>query len=207
MSLDAINVPASNGQAAQGLIVLLHGWGANAQDLVPLASMLDLPAFQFLFPDAPFPHLQAPPGCRMWYDLIAQDAQQLATSRQKLKDWLASLEHKTGIPANRTILGGFSQGGAMTLDVGLPLSVAGLVSLSGYLHPHILVEGKTAPPVLMAHGKHDSVVPLQTAQQAKERLTEMGVAVEYQEFEMGHEIRPEVLDWLKAFVTKQICNL
>ncbi len=206
MSLDAIHVPSSSGQPPQGLIVLLHGWGANAQDLAPLASLLNLPAFQFLFPNAPFPHPQALPEGRMWYDLTTQDAQQLATSRQNLNDWLASLEQQTGVPTARTVLGGFSQGGAMTLEVGLSLPFAGLAILSGYLHPHLLVEDHATPSVWMAHGTNDPVVPLQAAQQARTRLMAMGVSVEYQEFDMGHEIRPEVLIDLQRFILTQVCS-
>lgn len=206
MSLNVISVPPIKGKTPQGLIVLLHGWGANAQDLAPLASMLGLPEFQFLFPNAPFPHPYAPPGSLMWYDLEKRDAQQLAASRQQLLDWLGTLAQETGVPSERTILGGFSQGGAMTLEVGLSLPLAALVVLSGYLHPRTQSDAASAAPIFMAHGRQDPVVPLTAAQQAKESLIAMGVALEYQEFDMGHEIRPEVLSLLRDFVLKHVCD-
>ena len=133
MSLQFLSIPPGNGQAPSHLMVCLHGWGANMQDLVPLASVLNLPNYQFLFPDAPFPHPHVPEG-KMWYDLENWNSQQLTEARQLLIDWLKSLENSTKVPLSQTILMGFSQGGAMTLDVGLTLPLARLVSLSGFLH-------------------------------------------------------------------------
>jgi phospholipase/carboxylesterase len=204
--LNAIAIPAKS-ESPQGSIVLLHGWGANAQDVSFLCSLLDLPDVQFFLPDAPFPHPYSPEG-KMWYDLSSANfrsdfSQQsdLQTSRQALIDWLTSLEDKTGIPLSRTILGGFSQGGAMTLEVGLALPLAGLMILSGYQHG-ALNPRSSIPPILMVHGKQDQVVPIAAAQQAKANLTQIGAAVEYHEFEMGHEISPLVLQQAYKFVQR-----
>ncbi|MBE9126876.1 alpha/beta hydrolase [Coleofasciculus sp. LEGE 07081] len=200
MSLESINIPAANGKAPTHLMVWLHGWGANSQDLAPLAPAMNLPDYQFLFPNAPFPHPSVPGG-KMWYDLETQDYQGLAESRQQLVDWLKSLEGSTGVPLSRTILSGFSQGGAMTLDVGLTLPVAAIVSLSGYLHskPDSTAHN-SFPPVLLVHGKQDLVVPVAAAQNARDSLTALGVAVKYQEFNMGHEILPDVLTLVHSFI-------
>ncbi|MFN4850213.1 alpha/beta hydrolase, partial [Microcystis sp.] len=164
---------------------MLHGWGADAMDLAPLASMLDLADCQFLFPNAPFDHPQVPGG-RAWYALETSDYQGLAASRQQLQDWIISLEATTGIPLERTFLTGFSQGGAMTLDVGLSLPLAGLGSLSGYLHGEPHPQGPQN--VLIVHGKQDPVVPIAAARQARDLLLGLGVNVEYHELNMGHEI-------------------
>ena len=198
MSLKAIAVPASEGKEPVGLIVTLHGWGANAQDLASLVPFLNLPDFQFLFPDAPFPHPYSSTG-KMWYDLSNQHHQGYQESRQMLTQWLQSLESSTGVPLSRTILSGFSQGAAMTLDVGLGLPLAGLVALSGYLHPVSYPENSKFPPVLIVHGRQDSVVPLKAAVNARDNLTGLGIAVEYHEFDMAHEIRPEVLPVIRNF--------
>ncbi|HBL13453.1 MAG TPA: serine esterase [Cyanobacteria bacterium UBA11162] len=200
MLLQSINIPPASGQAPTHLMVCLHGWGANFQDLTPFASALNLPNYQFLFPDAPFPHPNVPGG-KMWYDLENQNYQGLAESRQHLTDWLKSLEGSTGVSLSRTILMGFSQGGAMTLDVGLTLPLAALVSLSGYLHskPEPLI-GQSLPPVLIVHGKHDPVVPLAAAQNARDTLTALGANIKYQEFNMGHEILPDVLTLIRSFI-------
>lgn len=199
MSLKAIAVPASEGKEPVGLIVTLHGWGANAQDLASLVPFLNLPDFQFMFPDAPFPHPYSSTG-KMWYNLSSQEHQGYQESRQMLTQWLQSLESSTGVPLSRTILSGFSQGAAMTLDVGLGLPLAGLVALSGYLHPVSYPENSKFPPVLIVHGKQDSVVPLKAAVNARDNLTGLGIAVEYHEFDMAHEIRPEVLPVIRNFV-------
>lgn len=199
-SLAFISVPPASGQTPTGLIVCMHGFGGNSQDLASFAPKLNLPDYQLLFPNAPFPH-SSQPGGRQWYDLNSSNVQGLTESRQRLTDWLKSLEGMTGIPLSRTILSGFSQGGAMTLDVGLTLPVAGLVSLSGYLHakPKPTV-GASLPPVLIVHGKQDDIVPLSEAQRARDSLRSLGVAVKYQEFDMGHEIRPVVLALMQRFV-------
>jgi phospholipase/carboxylesterase len=131
--------------------------------------------------------------------------QGLTETRQVLTDWLQSLESTTGVPLSRTILSGFSQGGAMTLDVGLNLPLAGLVSMSGYLHRDAVRVNKSGfPPTLVMHGRKDEVVPLLAALKAKETLESLGVVVQYQEFDMGHEISPQMLGLLRNFVVNTI---
>jgi phospholipase/carboxylesterase len=222
-------------------VAVLHGWGANAEDLASLVPFLNLPHYQFLVPDAPFPHPYSATG-RMWYAFDRESSQesdrQLATSQQLLKNWLESLEAETNIPLERTLLMGFSQGGAMAIDVGLNLPLAGLIVLSGYMHTLLSVNeaeilefrlpilgfdrfssqqdiepppsaleqrmrnrplSRTFPPVLAIHGRQDAVVPLSVARQAKGTLTDLGVGTEYHEFDMGHEIRPEVLPLIQNF--------
>lgn len=178
---------------------MLHGWGANARDLAPLASMLKLPDCQFIFSDAPFPHPQVPGG-KAWYALETQDYQGLSKSRQILFDWLESLEDLTGISLDRTILAGFSQGGAMALDVGLNLPLAGLCIMSGYLHFQPQARDFPFPPVSIVHGKQDPVVPISAARQTRDALTALGVEVQYQEFDMGHEISLEALSIIESFI-------
>lgn len=177
----------------------LHGWGANYQDLASVVPLLNLPNYQFMFPDAPFPHPYMYGG-KMWYDLSNEKAPGLPESRKLLTDWLKSLESTTGVPLSRTILSGFSQGAAMTLDLGLSLPLAGLVALSGYLHPVSVSAGRGFPPVLIVHGRQDSVVPLSAAHKTRDSLVALGVEVQYHEFNMGHEIRPEVLALIRNFV-------
>jgi phospholipase/carboxylesterase len=188
----------------------LHGWGANAQDLAGLAPYMNLSNCQLLFPDAPLPHPQVPGG-RMWYGFPAgydfrtmpnfEQQSDVQNSRRQLQDWLRSLPKQTGIPLMQTILAGFSQGGAMTLDVGLHLPLAGLVVMSGYLHaPLSLSANAPTPPVFMVHGRFDPVVPLAAAHQARDALVEAGVVVDYAEYDMGHEIQPAALAQIRSFV-------
>lgn len=200
MSLEAIAVAPTTGTKAAGLVVVLHGWGANAEDLASLVPLLNLTEYQFLFPNAPFPHPYTSVG-KMWYDLSNQEYKGVNESRQILTDWLLSLETKTNVPLSKTVLSGFSQGAAMTLDVGLGLPLAGLIALSGYMHPLSQPLEGNLPPVLIVHGKQDPVVPLKAAQYARDNLIALGAAVQYREFDMGHEIRPEVLPLIQQFVS------
>ncbi|MDJ1177939.1 alpha/beta hydrolase [Roseofilum sp. BLCC_M91] len=190
MSLDYLQFVSSS-QPPQGLVIFLHGWGANAPDLYPLAEALNLPDYQFIFPNAPFPHPQVPGGL-MWYDLNFPNPQQLQASYQQLKECLEGLSKETGVPLKRMVLAGFSQGGGMTLNVGFSLPLAGLICMSGYLHAE--VEFAYQPRVFIFHGRFDPVVPLEKGKNACEELQNRGIAVTYEEFDMAHQIIPEELE-------------
>ncbi|MGB3404943.1 MAG: alpha/beta hydrolase [Microcoleaceae cyanobacterium] len=201
MELNPIVISPTSGAAPEGLFILMHGWGANAEDLTTIAPLLNLPTYQFIFPEAPFPHPQVPLG-RAWYALETSEYTGLTQSRDCLQTWLKSLEATTGIPLERTILGGFSQGGAMTLDVGRHFPLAGLVVLSGYLHFQPTPLASPIPPILIVHGQQDRVVPLQAAQKARDQFLQLDAQVSYHEIPMGHEIRPEVIQRVQSFVVE-----
>ena len=173
IELEIISVPASI-ETPTGAIALLHGWGANHQDLGELAPYFNLPEYQFLFPNGIFDHEFSDTG-KMWYSftgagsLTDLSVKQLAISREVLSEWIKSLPNTTGIPLDRTWIAGFSQGGA--------------------------------PPVLIVHGRQDDVFPIAAARNSRDVLTQWGVDVKYQEFEMGHSIVPEVLQVVRKFVT------
>jgi phospholipase/carboxylesterase len=203
LSFEVITVPPTTGKAPKGLVVALHGWGANAEDLAGLVPLMNMPDYQFIFPNAPYPYPYSATG-RAWYELRSENSYQgLMESRQLLNNWLPTLEASTGVPLSRTVLLGFSQGAAMTMDVGLHLPLAGLVALSGYLHP-IADMGQrdftTCPPILLVHGRQDAVVPIEAAENARTTLEALGVRLDYHEFDMGHEIRPQVLPLIRNFV-------
>ena len=202
-SLKFISVPPENGGMPAGVIVCLHGSGAKSQALVSLARSLNLPDFLFLFPDAPFPDPSVPGG-KIWYDLKSSTHKGLGESRQRLVDWLKSLETITNLPLESTILSGFSQGGAMTLDVGLTLPLAGLICMSGYLHRTPQDIEPPLPSVLIVHGRQDTVVPLSAAHRLRDYLLSLGAPMQYKEFDMGHEIRPEVLGVIRDFILVNI---
>jgi phospholipase/carboxylesterase len=213
LPLHAISITpkALSNSDSDRLLVLLHGWGANAQDvagLIEAINMISIP-FQGLLPDAPFDHPMVPGG-KQWYGFPANydfrsphdfDSQSdLIHSRQQLKAWMESLPEKTGIPLERTIMGGFSQGAAMTLDVGVQIPLAAMLILSGYSHAPI---GPCVSPrsVLVIHGRQDPVVPVSKALDTKTQLAQQGIAVTYEEFDMGHEVSLDALS-----VASQFCQ-
>ncbi len=201
--LEIISVPANTPTPA-GTIVLLHGWGANHDDLGELVPYLNLPEYQFLFPNGIFDHEYSEAG-KMWYSFTGawqiddRSMAQLAISRELLSNWVQSLPATTGVPLDRTWIAGFSQGGAMTLDIGLDLPVAGLIVLSGYLHAE-RAKPLAPPPVAIVHGRQDDIVPIAAARRSRDLLSEWGVDVSYQEFDMGHSIVPAVLQVVRNFV-------
>ena len=125
---------------------------------------------------------------------------QLQASRQALIDFLTELPKMTQVPLTQTLLGGFSQGGAMTIEVGFELPLAGRMVLSGYRHNPIAPIRDKAP-VLMVHGAIDPIVPVAVARETSDRLVEAGAPVKYLEFPtMGHEVSQAVLGEMDGFI-------
>jgi phospholipase/carboxylesterase len=207
--LECITIPAAT-NTPTGAIVLLHGWGANHHDLVELVPYFGLSNYQFLCPNGIFDHDYTETG-KMWYsftgagELTERSRNELATSRRVLTEWIQELPSLTGIPLDRTWIGGFSQGGAMTLDVGLNLPIAGLFVLSGYLHPD-RTPPQIIPSISIVHGTLDDVVPITAARSSRDLLLSWGAEVEYFELEMGHTIVPEVLKILRNRILKSQDN-
>jgi len=202
MNLDTIIHNPPSGQEIKYVFVLLHGWGANYHDLSSLPPLLDLPHCQYIFPNAPYAHPHVPEG-KAWYAL-ENNNQGIRESVDTFYRWLLTLEDKTNIPLSKTIVGGFSQGGAMSLDVGLQLPVAGVCSISGYLHFEPSTERNPFPPTLICHGTNDLIVPIQAARDAKTKLENVGINIQYKEYQMAHEIIPLEINVIRDFVLKQV---
>jgi phospholipase/carboxylesterase len=222
MSLQVISIPAqsappmvSDRPSVIGNVVILHGWGANAPDAAAFATLMKLSNINLFLPEGPFQHPYSRDG-RMWYglpeplsafsfadDIAAQP--EVQTSRQRLTEFLDALPDQTGIPLDRTILGGFSQGGAMTFDVGIDRPLAGLMGLSGYLHKSLDGITTQTQPILMVHGQQDPVVPFAASIAAKTALERSGAQVTHHTFEsMGHEISWDVIALMRDFVVQQL---
>jgi phospholipase/carboxylesterase len=183
-------------QASERL-VLLHGWGADADDLLDLGELLVGPAVSVVALRAPEPH---PYGSgRQWYSLQPIDWSALPAARLALRERLQQLG--SSVPLQRTVLLGFSQGGAMAIDVGGGLPLAGIVACSGYPHQGWELQGQL-PPVLLSHGRQDPVVPYAASEELQRGLNQAGAEVELLGFNGGHGIDPELLPAVGAFVRR-----
>lgn len=218
--LDAIEIEtAPNPRAA---VIWLHGLGADGNDFVPLVPELDLagcPPIRFVFPHAPTMPVTINNGyvMRAWYDILGVDLAQREDEAglrksQVLVEALIAREKSRGIPAERIVLAGFSQGCAMTLQTGLrhPERLAGLLGLSGYLPLRAQVEAERHgsnhdTPVFLAHGRADPIIPVDRAERSRDILRTLGYQVEWHEYMMGHSLcEEEVVDigaWLRRVLT------
>jgi phospholipase/carboxylesterase len=185
--LDGPSHPPAAGGKPRQLVVLLHGLGADGNDLIGLAPLFAqiLPEAEFVSPNAPFPCDMAPYGFQ-WFSLQdrapAALAAQVAAAAPILDAYLDDALAARGLAAGDVALIGFSQGTMMALYVGLRRAepVAGIVGFAG-----VLLAGETLPaairsrpPVLLVHGDADPVVPFGALARAESALTAAGVAVE-----------------------------
>ena len=186
---------------ARQRLVLLHGWGADADDLLDLGAMLVGPEVSVVALRAPEPH---PYGVgRQWYGLQPIDWRELPAAREALSQRLQALAEQVPLPA--TVLLGFSQGGAMALDVGSQLPLAGIVACSGYPHEGWQPPAST-PSVLLSHGREDPVVPWAASEEVQRRLQQAGAEAELLSFSGGHTIDTDVLPQIADFVRRQLAG-
>ena len=187
MAADLLRQPTTQARAR---LVLLHGWGADAGDLMPLgqalaeaiATPLELVALQA-------PQLQTQGSGRQWYGLFPADWAAVPDAVERLKQRINNLG-STEIPLNATVLLGFSQGGAMAMAAGCDLPLAGLIACSAYPHPNWQAP-VIRPPVLLLHGRHDEVVPHSAALTLKQELGQSNQACDLFSFDNGHAIPVE----------------
>ena len=196
-------------------IIVMHGLGADGSDFAPFVDEIDLAAIgpvRWLFPNAPQIPVSINGGYVMsaWYDIAAdrsrEDEAGLRRSQASI-DALLAREQARGVPAHRSVLGGFSQGCAMALLTGLryPQRLAGILGMSGYLPlAGALAAERSAAnadvPIFLAHGTQDEMIPLPRAAASRDALAALGYAVEWHPYPMGHSVcAPEVQDvqrWL-----------
>ncbi len=203
MTLQSLSTP---GQQADSQLVLLHGWGANAADLFGLTELLTQPGLRIWSLDAPFSH-PAGGDARQWYDLNTPDWDGLEESAAQIRQWLGDLPTRSGVPLERTVLAGFSQGGAMTLECGLGLPLAGLVTWSGFWHPSLAPTEVRCHQALVCHGDQDLVVPFAAAREVKRQLEQRGVQTRFQPFPGGHEIPMAAIAATRSFLNEQLARL
>ncbi len=198
-------VERTTGSNITASVIWLHGLGADGNDFAPLVDELTMtgPAgLRFVFPHAPIQPVTVNGGMQMraWYDIrglgdgIEEDPSGLDQANA-IVEALLQREHERGIPDERMILAGFSQGAATALYASLHTqrAIAGIIALSGWLPKTALAAPATTPPVFMAHGTQDPVVPIQLGRNSAQRLSDIGFPVSWQEYPMDHAVcMPEI---------------
>lgn len=195
-----------------GLLVLFHGRGADEADLRPLLDLLD-PARRLLgvTPRGP---LSLPPGGAHWYvvrEIGYPDPETFSSTYGRVAAWLDAVHAQTGLPLERTVLGGFSQGAVMAYALGLGRDrprPAAVVALSGFVPtvPELELDlGHPLPPVAIGHGALDPVISVDWGRRARTLLEDAGAPVLYHESpSLGHGIDPSFLEtlvpWIRAAV-------
>jgi len=196
----------------EGLLVLFHGRGADEHDLYPLLDLLD--PDRRLHGVTPRGPLRLPPGGAHWYavqEIGFPDPATFTPTYDLVGEWLDALREGTGIPAEQTVLGGFSQGAVMTYALGLGRDrprPAALVALSGFVPTVPGLELDLDPPlprVAIGHGGLDPVISVEWGRRARALLEEAGADVLYRETPvLGHGIDPAFLPELAALVREAI---
>ncbi|MES2360296.1 MAG: alpha/beta hydrolase [Pseudomonadota bacterium] len=217
MSLKVIE--AQTGENPVATILIMHGLGADGRDFLPIAEQMDLSSVgpvRFLFPNAPVIPVTINGGYEMpaWYDILGadlvkrEDEAGLRKSQAQIEELIAH-EKSRGIPANRIVVAGFSQGCAMALMVGLRHAekLAGIVGMSGYLP----LADKTAAersaasqdvPIFLGHGTRDGVVVLPRAAASRDALKAMGYTVDWHDYPMEHSVCPREISDLESWLRR-----
>jgi phospholipase/carboxylesterase len=195
------------------LLIVLHGYGSNEHDLFGLAPYLDM---RFQIVSARAPHMLMPGGYA-WFELgwtatdIIINAEQAERSRALLIGFIAEALAAYGGDPARVYLLGFSQGAIMSASVALtePQLVAGTVLMSGRVPSEIRpliapAERLAGKPFLVVHGIYDEVLPIQNGRASRAILSELPVALMYKEYPMAHEVSPQSLDDVTAWLTARL---
>lgn len=204
-------------------VIWLHGLGADGNDFVPIVPELvspQWPALRFVFPHAPVRPVTINGGMpmRAWYDILGMDlmSRQDATGMRASIDAVEALiarEHERGVPSERIVLAGFSQGGAIALLAGLRHAqrLAGIVALSTYLPlaDTLAAERSTANaqvPVFWGHGTMDPVVILQRGLDSRAALEALGYAVDWHTYPMPHSVCAEEIADLRRWFDARLAG-
>jgi len=212
-------VEIETGRAPRAAVIWMHGLGADGHDFEPIVPELELPAtlpVRFVFPHAPRRAVTINAGMvmRAWYDVRddggarREDEAGVRASQERIEA-LVARERSRGVPADRIVLAGFSQGGAMALHTGLrhPERLAGILALSCFLPLAETLAAEASPatrdvPIFMAHGTHDTMIPLARARRSRAVLEGLGYRVEWREYPMPHAVGAEeiadVARWLRG---------
>ena len=205
--------PGRGGQTAPPLLLLLHGIGSNEEDLFGLAPYLDE---RFLVVSARAP-VALDYGGYGWFRIdftprgMVADVEQAKKSLALLPGFVDELVETYGADGRRVYVAGFSQGAMMSLALMLtsPEKIAGVVAMSGRLPAQVLGmepdrEALTGTPVLVTHGLHDPVLPIENGRAVRDHLARLPVELTYREYPMAHEVSMESLRDVTAWLTKTL---
>jgi len=214
-------VEIETGASPQGSVIWLHGLGADGHDFEPIVPELHLPdslQLRFVFPHAPVRPVTINGGATMraWYDILTldrggpQDEHGIRESATALEA-LVEREHGRGIPYEKIVMAGFSQGGAIALHAALryPHTLAGLMALSTWLPLDAslqkeVIENEQAQsqqlPVFLAHGEFDPMLPIALGEESRDTLTHLGYTVEWHEYPMAHAVCPQEIADISAWL-------
>ena len=207
----------TTGAEPKGTIIWMHGLGADCWDFVSIVKELGLPAdlpLRFIFPQAPSRPItinngQVMPG---WYDISMAELQRkpdeagVRQSQAAIVELIAR-EVGRGIAADKIILAGFSQGGAIALQTGLRYreALGGIMALSTYLtlDDSLAAEATIANaniPIFMAHGTEDQLIPLALAQSSRTKMAAQGYKIEWREYPMPHSVCMEEIEEIGVWI-------
>lgn len=207
--------------AHNATVIWLHGLGADGHDFVPIVPELGLPrdhGIRFIFPHAPVQPVTINGGMpmRAWYDIPSltrvdqQDDAGIRASERRVSA-LIEQEIAAGIPAQRIVIAGFSQGGAIALHLGVryPRRLGGLVALSTYLPVQDSVHAEIHPanrdlPIFMAHGTFDPIVPYAWGADSAKGLQAAGYPLEWHEYPMQHQVCAEEIERIGAWLQQRL---
>lgn len=199
-----------------GSLIWLHGLGASGDDFVPLVPHLDLPGVRYVFPHAPLSAVTINGGMVMpsWYDIRSLDHRN--ANREDPVGVAAAAEHvraliarevERGVPEDRIVLAGFSQGAATALYTALrhPRPLLGAIVLSGYLVldrtlDAEITEAARATPMWFGHGTRDAVVPVEGGRASFRAVSERGVPAEWHDWPIGHEVGGEEIRVIRRWL-------
>lgn len=215
--LEAIEI--ETGRKPTGAVIWLHGLGADGHDFAPIVPQLvgpDERPLRFVFPHAPVRPVTINGGMpmRAWYDILGfergvpQDTAGTRASAAEVAE-LIGRENQRGIATNRIVLGGFSQGGAISLFAGprYPEKLAGIMGLSCYMLledslPAERTRVNYQTPIFLAHGTQDPVVDVRRGTEARQLLEAGGYPVEWHTYPMPHSVCPQEIEDIAAWLRK-----
>jgi len=204
-----------DGEGPHPTVLLLHGWGASAHDLIGLAPVLHGGRALVLCPQGALA-FQAGPGMLGygWFALTPgrpPDPADIDAARRQVEAFLDEAHARYPIDPKRLVIAGFSQGGFLAYQIALraPQRFAGLMALSSWLPPELVESIPAQPahrelPALVVHGSADPMIPIARAYASRDALLRLGVPTVFREYEMGHEIRPEALREIVRWLEERI---